>query len=692
MMHQPAGFTGPPYADADRLVAEVLAAAIRPTPPVDLVSWTEKNIIFGANEPQPGPYRFDNFPFFRRILEVLSPEHPARVIAIRKSAQIGGTVLGDAFLLGLLDLSPALSMCVQPTLPQGRAWVNNKIKPKLRNSPGLQRILSFDNPKDAKATELMFERIDARGGVIVTGANSAASLSQHTVKNQLQDDLAKWQNNEAGDPETQADSRSQAYEDAKILKISTPMEVGNCRISAAFEKGAQEHYHVPCPHCTTLQPLEWAWMQRNIDAALSEGRPPVAGAFFTCQGCSEPIEEKHRSWMVDPANGAVWVPHNPGAPASHYSAHIWAAYAPLTSWARIAEAYATAKGDQAKERAFLNDTAGLPVKVAGEAPDFQALHDRGEASTLARRGRVAPGHYFLFAGVDVQENRVEVGVWAFGPNLRRQPVDHIVIAGGIAGPQAADVKAQLDKLLLQSWGDFWGKPLHIRHLAIDVGFERAAVMDWVLRHPPSRVSPIVGARSDTAPAVGLAQNRETSPQGKRVQSQRPVFEVGGGALKAYLYGDLRKADPLARGHVLLPQGFPVDWYDQLTSEARTEVENKRGYRQFQWVRLKGRRNEVLDCAVYAHWCAEVNGWKRTTDDAWATIAQAMDGPADRAQAELFDESLPGEARALAQALTASVPAGVPAGGSALAGPPPAQAPASDRGAGAGGGSIWERYR
>ena len=688
-----AGFAGPPYADADRLVAEALAAALRPAPPVDLVKWTEKNIIFGANEPFPGPYSFDDFPFFRRLMDVMSPEHPARVIAIRKSAQIGGTVLGDSFLLGLLDLSPALSMCVQPTLPQGRAWVNNKIKPKLRNSPGLQRILSFDNPKDAKATELMFERIDARGGVIVTGANSAASLSQHTVKYQLQDDLAKWQNNEAGDPETQADSRSQAYEDAKIVKVSTPMEVGNCRITAAFDKGCQEHYHVPCPHCHTLQPLEWAWMQRNIDAALDDGKPAHEGAFFTCQGCEQPIEERHRGWMVDPANGADWVPHNPAAPTSFYSVHIWAAYAKLTSWQRIAEAYATARGDQAKERAFMNDTAGLPVKVSGEAPDCQALKERGDANPIARRGRVAPGHYFLFAGVDVQENRVEVGVWAFGPNLRRQPVDHIVIAGSIAGNDSADVMAQLDKVLLQSWPDFWGKPMQIRQLAIDVGYERQKVLDWVKRHPPSRVAPVVGARSDNAPAIGMAQTRQTAPDGRRVSAERIVYEVGGGALKAYLYGDLRKGDPLARGHVALGQGFALDWYEQLTAEVRSEVENKRGHKQWQWTRLKGRRNEVLDVAVYAHWAAELSGWKRTTDDAWAAVAQAMDGPADRAQSELFDESLPGEARALAQALTQ--PAAAPAaGGSAPAGPPPAAAQPSDRATGAAGGgnSIWERFR
>ena len=94
----------------------------------------------------------------------------------------------------------------------------------------------------------------------------------------MQDDLSKWENNDAGEPETQAETRSKAYEDAKILKVSTPTEEGACRISRSYDRGTQEQWHVPCPHCHELQPLEWEWMQRNIDAALEAGKPASAGA------------------------------------------------------------------------------------------------------------------------------------------------------------------------------------------------------------------------------------------------------------------------------------------------------------------------------------------------------------------------------------------------------------------------------
>jgi phage terminase large subunit GpA-like protein len=377
-------------------------------------------------------------------------------------------------------------------------------------------------------------------------------------------------------------------------------------------------------------------MQANIDAAMASGKLPAEGAFFTCaSGCL--IEERDRAWLVDPANGAEWVAHNPGA--ARISFHLWAVYAPLTSWARLADDYATAKGDQAKERTFLNDGVGLPAKTSGEAPNHELLQQRGDASEF-KRGIVAAGYYFLFAGIDIQNDRAEVGIWAFGPNLRRQPVDHIVIPGKIGD---AETRKALDDVLARKYPDAWGKPLGLEHVAVDVGFERQQVLDWIKTYPPSRVSPIVGSRNDNAPAMGLHQTREVTASGKRIKAERIVFEVGGGSLKAFLYGDLRKGDPLARGFVALGQGFPVEWYEQLTSEVRIEVEDKRHRRIWRWDVLKGRRNEVLDCAVYAHWAAEKQGWKRLTEDRWAAIAGELDGPRDSAQGDLLATDLPSTA-------------------------------------------------
>ncbi len=132
------------------------------------------------------------------------------------------------------------------------------------------------------------ERADGLGAILISGANSPASLSQVTVPRQVQDDLAKWELNSAGDPEVQADSRSRAITFAKIFKISTPLVMPGCRITKSYEAGSQERLFVPCPHCEHMQTLDWDNMLANLDPE-EPGR-----AFFTCQACEDPIEEHHR--------------------------------------------------------------------------------------------------------------------------------------------------------------------------------------------------------------------------------------------------------------------------------------------------------------------------------------------------------------------------------------------------------------
>jgi phage terminase large subunit GpA-like protein len=108
-------------------------------------------------------------------------------------------------------------------------------------------------PRDTSDAILFKERKDGLANLLITGANSPASLSQITVNYQVQNDLSKFEPNAAGDPEAQADNRSRAIEFAKIFKLSTPLVLPGCKITRDFEAGSQEMPFVPCPHCSHKQ-------------------------------------------------------------------------------------------------------------------------------------------------------------------------------------------------------------------------------------------------------------------------------------------------------------------------------------------------------------------------------------------------------------------------------------------------------
>ena len=151
------------------------------------------------------------------------------------------------------------------------------------------------------------------------------------------------------------------------------------------------------------------------------------------------------------------------------------------------------------KRSFKNGVLGLTWVETGEAPDWQRLYERREPWQI---GTVPSGGLFLTAGADVQKDRIEVDVWAWGRGLESWLVDHIVIDGG---PEKSESWNALHRLLSQTWPHAYGAHLGLAKLAIDTGYE-SAVYAWARRAGHAQVRPIKG--------VGLRLQRQGDRPGK----------------------------------------------------------------------------------------------------------------------------------------------------------------------------------
>jgi phage terminase large subunit GpA-like protein len=314
--------------------------ALRPPAPVDYLAWAVANIVFDAGSPFAGPWNRALFPYFDAILRALSPSDPCRYVTLTSSAQLGKTEVAKVFALGAVTMSRGTVLVVHPTIENAARWSRMKLQPSMRSIPTVTEMFP-QRPRDTSDAILFKERKDGLANLLITGANSPASLSQVTVNYQVQDDLSKFEMNAAGDPEAQADNRSRAIEFAKIFKLSTPLVLPGCRITRDFEAGTQEMPFVPCPHCRHIQVLEWDNMLANLDAEHPEH------AHFTCIACGAVIEEHHRSQMLA---GFEWRAMNGMARREHRSFWIWSAYSYLQSWSRIAQEWLKARGDPASEQ------------------------------------------------------------------------------------------------------------------------------------------------------------------------------------------------------------------------------------------------------------------------------------------------------------------------------------------------------
>jgi len=605
-------------ADPRRLANEAIAAALRPSPPIDYLRFAEDNIVFGDGEPVPGPYNRAAFPYFDAILEALSPNDPCRYVTFVGSAQVGKTVIGNIFALGSVTMGRGTVLVCHPTIDNALRWSKLKLAPMMRSTPVVQTLFP-QRSRDTSDSLLFKARADGLASILITGANSPASLSQITVNFQVQDDLSKWEMNAAGDPETQSDNRSRAVEFAKILKTSTPLVLPGCRITKDFESGSQEEAFAPCPHCSHMQVLEWD----NMLAALDPEHPE--DAHFTCIACGCIIEERHRPQMLA---GFEWRARHPAARREHRSFHIWSAYSVLPSWSRIAQEWLKARGDPGAEQTFICDTVGKAYKAQSETTPWEQLRDRAAESTYVR-GTLPQGALLLMLGIDCQGDRIAWQLVGFGKEYRRYVIDYGIIDRHISDPNC---QRNLNLVMQRQWRNNYGASFGVDFTAIDGNAWTEDVWSFARQHASNKLIMVSGRGDDAAPRLARVQRERNEKTGLLLPYSKRFYHLGVSTLKMALYRDLQKTDPAQPGYVAFPSGLDDEYFQELVAERRTPVK-RHGFTVYRWVKDDRQDNEALDTMVIATGAALKHGVYGLADIGWARLAAERSKPGDRERVE-----------------------------------------------------------
>ena len=313
--------------------------------------------------------------------------------------------------------------------------------------------------------------------------------------------------------------------------------------------------------------------------------------------------------------------------------HLSALYSPVGwfSWADIARMCEAAQATDEAKRSFKNSVLGETWIETGEAPDWQRLYERREGWQI---GMVPRGGLFLTAGADVQKDRIEVDVWAWGRGLESWLVDHIVVEGG---PERAETWEELTVLLDRAWLHANGTPIAIAKLAIDTGYEAPAVYGWARKVGHAQVAPIKGVEgfNRAAPVAGPT-HVDVTESGKRLRRGARLWTIAVATFKNETYRFLRLSSPTDEeiaagasypaGYVHLPRGAEAEWVKQLVGEQLVTVKTKRGFTRLEWQKLR-ERNEALDCRVYARASAWIAGVDRWTEAMWRDLEQQVGLPA-----------------------------------------------------------------
>lgn len=584
---------------------EIVAAAwrgARPDPALRIDEWSEQHMKLPKDAARPGDYRIENTPMVRRILQVLSPDHPATRIVVRGASQMLKTQAALNFIAAVAHSAPKNILVLEPTQTlAGR--ISARIAQMIRNVDVLREIFAKPRDRDSRNTKWQKQFYDGHYAIHIATAGAAANLAEISARYMYVDEIDRMKVNVGGEGDSVllAEVRMTSQPGAKALHTSSPTAKGASKIDALYDRGTQEVYLVPCPHCGHHHQL----VVENFRYQRDEESGWMDRAWFVCPECGAEIDEKHKYRMLrDEMLGgtAHWHARSRGD-GETVSFHVSAFYAPSYSigWLKLAREYAYAKecleqGDPGPMQVFYNTRLALSWSNAVERTTAQELMARADCIP-----RVLPEWALVVTiAVDTQGNRLEAQAEAWGPGLEHAVIDHQVLMGDPSEPPdtPGSCWAQLDEYRRTPWQHESGAVVYASVYGID---SAGSNTQDVYNYASARLN--VGCivlHGSTRPRRPIISSTPTSVdidwRGQRVEGGVQLWSVGTDVAKDWLHNHrARRSGP---GAMHFNTALTPDWYEQLLAESPV-FERKRGGRVRVWRKATSSdRNEALDLAVY----------------------------------------------------------------------------------------------
>ncbi len=593
-----------------------------PDPLLSVSEWSDRHRMLSSKaSSEPGRWRTSRTPYLKAIMDCLSPTSPVERVVFMKAAQLGATEMGSNWIGYVIHHAPGPMMAVWPTVEMAKRNSKQRIDPLIDESSILRELIAPARSRDSGNTILAKE---FRGGVLVmTGANSAVGLRSMPVRYLFLDEVDGYPIDVDGEGNAVAlaEARTRTFSRRKIFIVSTPTIAGVSTIEREYEASDQRRYFVPCPHCGHRQ---WLRFEQLRWERGEHGNFPDTAA-YVCESCEVPIPEHHKTWMLEHGE---WRAMADGASRTA-GFHLSSLYSPIgwRSWKDVAAAWESAiskeAGSAAAIKTFKNTELGETWVEEGEAPDWQRLLERREDYRI---GTIPVGGLLLTAGADVQKDRIEISVWAFGRGKESWLVEHRVLMGDTARDE---VWKSLAGVLRETWTHETGCQLGLGRLALDTGFATQEAYAFVRSVRDPRLMAVKGVARGAA-LVGTPTAVDATSGGKKLRRGIKVFSVAGGIAKLEFYNNLRKAPEVAEDGVTIryPAGFvhlpkvDAEFLQQLCAEQLITRRDRNGFAIREWQKMR-ERNEALDCYVYARAAAAASGLDRFEDRHWRELEKQL---------------------------------------------------------------------
>ena len=580
-----------------RRKAKTLYKVLAPPPRETISEWTDK-----YRYTDDGKYYVATAAYQRGVMDALSDPMVEEVIMMT-SVQIGKTEIILNTLGRYAHRDPCPIMWIFPKLEMAKDISKARLDPMFEVSPALQGLLSDKRTRDAK-NSLTFKKIPG-GFILLSGANSPASLSSWPIRILLGDEIDRWGKliKAEGDILMLARKRTTRYaSNKKIFLVSTPTEKGESRIEPAYRETNQQQFWVPCPHCGGFQTLKFMNLKFEYDKEAIKGliegadeaeefewkRKAIAKhihAWFVCEHCGSVIEHEDKHDMVQSGEWRAKFPKI----VERQGFHIWQAYSPFVTWAETAAEFLYSTGYPDRMRVFTNTVLGELFVEKGQGLEDVPLMERREKYPAKLPEKIE----VVTVGVDVQGDRLECEIIGWAADGENWSLDYRVLWGNT---QLLETYGQLEYVWELEWERQDNSLLMVDALSIDVGYNPSekgntedvdsnVIYDWV--ESASKLHRVFAVKGSSTRVEGVVK---WTRAGKR---RLKLWLVDGEQIKDVVLKRLR-IEPGNPGSSHFPLHYEKQYFMMLTAE---EKKLKAGRRI--WMKVR-ERNEAVDTRQYAY--------------------------------------------------------------------------------------------
>jgi phage terminase large subunit GpA-like protein len=518
------------------------------------------------------------------------------------SAQVGKSTCLENILGYFIVHDPCPILLMQPNLDDAAAFSKDRVSPMIRDTHCLTFRVKAPRARDSGNTQL--HKKFSGGSITFAGANAPSKLAGRPIRILMCDEVDRYPFSAGteGDPVSLATRRTNNFPNRKSILTSTPTVKGESRIERIFESSDQRRFHVECPNCHHWQTFKFPQLKW-------ENNDPKS-VWYHCEDCDHAFDESKKLSLL---RSGKWIPTKKFKGIAGF--HLNELYSPWRRWHEIVEHFLEAKDNPQTLKVFINTVLGESWEEKGDAPEWKNIYDRREDYPI---GSIPKGVLFLTAGVDIQQDRIEVEVVGWKETKESYSIDHYIFTGN---PNTQGPWKELDALMTRQWALHNGITIGITLMAVDSQYLSNIVYNWCKKYPPNRVIPI---RSKPNQFVLAEQSKKVDSKMMGRVGRTKVWNLASDTIKSELYSLLRLEKPL--DGEAFPPGychFPMyhdEYFKQLTAEKQVPKVVK-GFVIYEWKRFY--RNEVLDMRVYARAAAHLVGLDRFERVNWNQLKSEL---------------------------------------------------------------------